>query len=232
MHFVFTRGADYDVRVGNVMLRCRFGDNVTEYGILARGAHRQKLTQIISELRPGSVFLDIGANCGVFTSIAADAVGPSGRVIAVEPIPAMIDRLQFNLAANGFRNVSLFKVAISDAPGTAVLNISDGNYGSSSLVQVVCSGRRPLEVDVMTLEQVVVASGVNRVDLLKIDVEGFEDKALLPYIANMPPSMWPSRIFIEMKHAQRWRTDCRKALVAAGYVQVWGDGKDALLSQT
>ena len=63
----------------------------------------------------------------------------------------------------------------------------------------------------------------------KIDIEGFEDKALLPYISLMPQAMWPRHIFIELVHSQTWRTNCIQALGAAGYQQVWTDGRDSLM---
>jgi FkbM family methyltransferase len=230
MRIGLRRGARYDIKIGNILLRCRFGDNATESGVLMRGvgSNHRGLAQLLGVLRPGDVFVDVGANFGLFTTLAADTVGPSGCVIAIEPTPAMISRLTFNMKANRFTNIIVFEAAVGDVSGTAVLNVLNGNYGRSSLEpRAVCL--RSIPVRMMTLAEVVGIARVDRIDALKIDVENFEDKALLPYISLMPQAMWPRHILIELVHSQAWRTNCVQALGAAGYQQVWTDGRDSLM---
>lgn len=80
-----------------VNLRCHLADNAAERSVFARGTESRGLRLIIDNLRPGDVFADAGATCGVFSAYAAKAVGPAGRVISIEPNPVMLARLRFNM---------------------------------------------------------------------------------------------------------------------------------------
>jgi len=131
-------------------------------------------------LRPGGTFVDIGANEGFFTVQAAKIVGPSGRVLAVEPQGRLQQVIQKNLELNGLTNVTLARSAVSDRPGEAELHISPStNTGSTGLSQST-RYRVPHEsVPVNTLEAILARSGVQTVDLIKMDIEGFEYEALI-----------------------------------------------------
>ena len=68
-------------------------------------------------LRPGDVFVDVGANIGLFTLIAAERVGPGGKVLAFEPTAKTFGRLVDNVQLNKLSNVECFKLALSDSQG-------------------------------------------------------------------------------------------------------------------
>ena len=116
-------------------------------------------------LKPGDVFVDVGANCGIFTTFAAKCVGPEGHVIAIEPIPEMIERLRFNIAANGFTNVSIFETAVGDQVGTVALHIDPRNRGKSSMAPGAVG--TSIQVSVTPLADVIVSAGVRRIELFK-----------------------------------------------------------------
>ena len=130
-------------------------------------------------LRPGSTFVDIGANEGFFTVQAAKIVGNSGRVLAVEPQGRLQEVIRKNLELNGLTNVTLVRSAVSDRPGEAELHISPStNTGSTGLSQST-RYRVPQEaVPVNTLEGILDQHGIEKVDLMKMDIEGFEYEAL------------------------------------------------------
>jgi len=130
-------------------------------------------------LRPGGTFVDIGANEGFFTVQAAKIVGPAGRVLAVEPQGRLQEVIQKNLELNGLTNVTLVKSAVSDRPGEAELHISPStNTGSTGLSQST-RYRVPHEaVPVNTLEAILGKAGIQAVDLMKMDIEGFEYEAI------------------------------------------------------
>src|SRR5207248_8868819 len=91
---------------------------------------------IAAALRPGDVYVDVGAHVGCHTLVAARVVGPAGLVVAVEPNPPSASRLRRNLALNGFEaRAQVLEVAASDGPGTALLYPSDDptNSGGASL---------------------------------------------------------------------------------------------------
>ena len=112
-------GVAYEICIEGVRLRCYLDDNSVERGIFIRGldAGNDALRQVFYGLKPGDIFVDIGANAGIFTAMGAKQVGPRGCVIAIEPAPEMVDRLRANVAANGFTNVAVFQMAVGSTPG-------------------------------------------------------------------------------------------------------------------
>jgi FkbM family methyltransferase len=130
-------------------------------------------------LRADAVFVDAGANQGEFTVCAAGQV-PEGRVFAFEPVPAVRERLERNVTANAFGNVTVHPVGLSAEDGYDVTiygadsPFSDGtqNAGLPTLFDV--SGRsRPLALIALRRLDEVLSDG-QRVDVMKIDVEGAE----------------------------------------------------------
>jgi len=225
-------GIGFDIEIEGVKLRCYLGDNATERDIFVRGLHAPKvgLMRVMESIKPGDVFVDVGANSGIFTSFAAKRVGPTGRVVAIEPMPAMLERLRFNVAANSFANVAIFATAVGEETGFATLYIHPNNRGQSGMIPL-SPGSMPIQVPVSTLASVVTSAELDRIDALKIDIEGFEDRALSPFMANMPHSLWPRRIFMEIVHRPRWRRDCIAFLRDAGYSQIWQQNHDIALEK-
>lgn len=219
----------FDIEVGGLKWRCWVGDNLTEQRLLERGLHKNLagLSLISGGLGAGDVFVDIGANCGLYSLFAARAVGASGRVLAIEPEPGMMERLRFNAEANGLVHITFVEVAVGREAGSATLHVREGQYGLSSLHPAV--GGASVSVPVAPLASLVESAGLARIDALKIDIEGYEDRALLPFIEAAPRALWPRRILMETTHASRWEVDCLAALTAAGYAQAWRSGRDVLL---
>lgn len=133
-------------------------------------------------LRAGDVFMDVGANLGLFTVLAADAVGPAGRVHAFEPNPERLRSLQRNVAINGLTNVLCSGVALSDHQGTAEFNVVlEGWDAYSSLGRTEPGIRsRSIRVETDTLDDVCDKGGIppGRLRLVKVDVEGWEEFVL------------------------------------------------------
>jgi FkbM family methyltransferase len=132
-------------------------------------------------LRPGDIFIDVGANIGLFTLIAAKAVGRKGRVYAFEPSPVTHKRLLENIDVNKFRNVESFQIALSDTEEDRVLTTSLDGYGAwNSLAQPTAGQQFKQEIaqctswDKFSLEHDLLG----KVTLMKIDVEGWEFFAL------------------------------------------------------
>ncbi len=129
-------------------------------------------------LKPGMVFVDVGANDGYYTLFAARRVGPAGKVIAIEPSSRERAHLQRNLGRNGLENVQVVAAALGAEAGFVDLHLAHGVHaGHNTLgdfahddVVRASSERVPLE----TLDAVVARQGLSRVDMVKIDVEGGE----------------------------------------------------------
>jgi FkbM family methyltransferase len=117
-------------------------------------------------------FVDVGANVGYFTLLASRAVGPEGMVFAVEPSPYAADRLARTITDNRVGNVRLEKIGLGRESGECTLyDPLPDNHTPTMLGDIGSSGRC---VPVRRLDDCLADWGVDRVDLLKIDVEGYE----------------------------------------------------------
>lgn len=131
--------------------------------------------------KPGDVFVDVGANVGSWTLAAARAVGPQGLVIAVEPVPHMADALRRSARANRLANVRVAEVALAEAGGTRPFSVEHGNSGGSRLGLMDNDAEREfsaITVRTAPLDEVAREHGLSRLDVVKIDVEGFESDVL------------------------------------------------------
>ena len=219
----------FDVEIDGMKMRCAARDNPTEWGLVFMGARQDHVGRdvIIAPLKEGDVFVDVGANCGAYSLFAARNVGRTGRVIAIEPMPEMLARLRFNIGLNGFDNIDVVPTAVGPAAGTATLFVDESRRGLSSMSKL--EGSTPLKVPITTLQAVIERAGVDRIDALKIDIEGFEDRALLPFVGTAPRALWPKRIYMETDWSERWERDCIAGLLAAGYGEGWRSRGDILL---
>lgn len=141
------------------------------------GIYEPLTTDLVrAKIAAGDVVLDIGANIGYYTLIFAKCVGPQGRVVAFEPEPGNFSLLQENVAANGYRNVSLFRLAVSDRAGRARLYLDGENAGDSRMYDSH-DGRPSVDVETVRLDD-HLGSSLGRIDLIKMDIQGAEPAAL------------------------------------------------------
>lgn len=132
-------------------------------------------------LRPGDLYLDAGANIGLFTLIASHRVGRTGKVYAFEPIASTFQCLLQNISLNRFTNISAHQLALSDAIGQAEMTISlDGFDGRNSLAMPTGGENFSKEtVAISTLDYFVADNQLaGKITMIKIDVEGWENHVL------------------------------------------------------
>ncbi|MGH2870711.1 MAG: FkbM family methyltransferase [Solirubrobacteraceae bacterium] len=121
-----------------------------------------------------SLVVDVGGNVGVYACLAAMRM-PTGRVVTFEPVPANLDYLERNVERNGVSSrVEIVGKAVSDAAARQPIFLAD-SIGTHSLSSVSADSKSQIEVDVTTLDAAV---GDQPVDVLKIDIEGFDGHAL------------------------------------------------------
>jgi FkbM family methyltransferase len=125
-------------------------------------------------LGPGMVALDLGAHVGYRTVLMADVVGPAGRVIAIEAAPSNFMLLTANLRRRGLRNVLALNIAAGDQEQEMSLAISPNNTGDNRLAPA--DDGHSVRVHVLPLDTLVPAD--LRVDLVKCDVQGYDQRAL------------------------------------------------------
>jgi FkbM family methyltransferase len=139
------------------------------------GAHEVPVQQaIVSRLRPGMTFWDIGAHIGFFSLLASRCVGDSGHVYAFEPLPQNRERLLADIKRNGLTNITVHDCALSSSSGETVLHAHE-----SSLMWTLVPGRgeeQGLHVRCCTLDE--LAQSLPRPDMIKIDAESAEVEVL------------------------------------------------------
>lgn len=139
------------------------------------GDFQPRISWVIRQLlRPGDAVIDIGANMGWFTVMAADLVGPAGRVEAFEPQPKLVEMLRETIAVNGFEQVRLHDCALSDRDETMTLRILDGNLGAATLHAPRNANWSAVPVPVRDADAKLRELGLSRLRMIKIDVEGHE----------------------------------------------------------
>ncbi len=136
----------------------------------------EEVREIRLILKPGMRFIDIGANVGFFTALGASCVTPSGTVYAYEPSPWAYGRLRNMVERNGWNGVEIFNLGLAEKPGTLKLFLGDA--GNHTPTMVAHDQKSIAEVQVSTLDKEIEAHGLAPVDLIKIDVEGFEPNVL------------------------------------------------------
>ena len=174
----------------------------------------------VEHLRPGAVFVDVGANCGYFSMLAAGLIGPSGRVFSFEPNPPVCRELAEHLERNALQDrVRVFELALSDRrTDNASLFVTSQHSGLSTLVtDSSVAGEafgRAMTVPVKTIpfDEWREGESVDRVDLMKIDVEGFEAQVL----GGMVQSLRDRRV-ARLVCETNWDSPAHRMLVDIGF---------------
>ncbi len=143
-------------------------------GILFNRDYEPHVRAAIRRLfKPGETFVDVGANIGCISLLAASIAGPEGRVIAIEPNPNNLQRLYAGIVLNGFGNVKVMAYAVSDRATTFSLG-----GGTSNTTVTAARGVDTATMFAQAIVPDVELAHLPRLDFLKIDIEGHEPHAL------------------------------------------------------
>ncbi len=213
-----------DLEFGQVRLRCQLDDNISERGFVFMPWRWDAIERqvMLDALPHEGVFVDIGANVGIYSAIAASHLNRLGAVIAIEPNPPVFERLQFNLTATreGLKEkprIETMQLGISDESGEFELFLDDDNLGASSLLEK-SHKQSSIQVPCQTLLDVIDAQKLSRVDVIKCDIEGAEDRALIPFLVDAPHHLLP-HCFIFENNQQQWQGDLLDVLQQRDYIQ-------------
>jgi FkbM family methyltransferase len=166
-------------------------------------------------VRDGDVIADIGANIGFYTLWLASIAAKGTRVVAVEPNPSVYAALVENVSLNGFTHVSAVNAAVGEKDGTVSFGI---RKDAPSVGSILATDAEQITVPMKTLATILAENGLTRCDIVKIDVEGYEYQALMPYLEATPVERWPRLFVIEHNHrASQWDGDLVQAIVKNGY---------------
>ena len=195
------------------------------FHLLIDGIYEAGLVRLVrSQLRSGGVFLDVGANIGTFTVPAATAVGPHGVVLAIEASPQMHHYLATNIELNQCANVIQEQCVASDHEGTCEFyeapleKFGMGSVGPQFSVA-------PLTLRAATLDSLIERHHLDRVDVIKIDVEGYEAAVfrgaqVILHAPNPPLIAFEFCDWAEERIPGARIGDAQRALCQAGY-QIW-----------
>lgn len=206
-----------DAEVNGLNLRFYMLDNIAErkFLFMPNFFDSYEFSFLKNQLNLGDTFIDVGANAGIYTLMAALAVGVKGTILAIEPNPLLVERLCFNLSNNNLKDrVIINQVGVHDTEKTLNLFIDKSNLGGSSLFHSDLKNK--LIVRCRTLLQILQHNKIKKIDALKIDIEGLEDKALLPFFSTAPMALYP-RVMIIENNPQQWDTDLVGGLKSASY---------------
>jgi len=223
------RAGPVDVQYQGASFRFYHQSSATERGALFNPDYNlEELDFLRAHTPAGGVFVDVGANVGTYAMVLAHQVGAAGKVIAVEPHPVTHARLAFNRAASGFSQVELVAAAAGPSDGELMIETDGENLGASHIVSGKPAGHA-IRVPSLRLERILGDAGVTRVDALKIDVEGFEDRVLTGFFQQASPSLWPGAVVIEHLSRDEWESDCIADMVARGYTETGRNRSNTLL---
>jgi FkbM family methyltransferase len=206
-----------DVTTWGIRMRLDPRRNITEKRLLLSPSRFELEERLILQdrLKAGDCFVDVGANVGAYSLWVAQLIGPAGKGVAVEPQPTVLARLRANVALNPDFNIMIFPCGAGPEEATLRLSIGSSNEGGASLATSE-GGGEGVEVRVRPLLDIVTEAGLDRIDALKIDIEGFEDQALMPFFAAAPQSLWPKLLILE-RSEKDWTGDLLGTLKHAGY---------------
>jgi FkbM family methyltransferase len=200
---VWWREFDFVARTGcGAILVGNTAEYIQRY-IYYFGVWEPNLTAWIARrLKPGDLFIDIGANIGYFSLLASRLVGKSGQVVAIEPSAPTFALLRRNLDRNEARNVRAVNVAVSDCEEELQLFLHPGNdSGRTTVVRSWADKRKFVAsspVRALPLEAILQRGEIEAARLIKIDVEGYEDHVLSGLLRLLPFCRRDAEIIVEV----------------------------------
>lgn len=210
-------------------------DNYTEFVAWEKGLppEHEATAELAGRLTGQAArIVDVGANAGLFGLPILAAAGDQARLLAFEPNPVMRARLARNTQTSGLgAQVTIQACAVSDASGSSRMFFpGNGNLGQGRIALEYAKGTDGVEVPVRPLADCVAEAQFDRIDLLKVDVEGLEDRVIAPLVAAGLEGRvaLPGMIYYEIAHKGNWAHPLDALLSEAGYRLERHFGENAL----
>ncbi len=200
---IYFRGAAYRI----------FGENnLIEYGLLLKPDYNAvEINFLLEGASERSNFVDVGCNIGLYTLPLA-VFSPSGKTLAIDANPKMVGRIRWNAGASKLKNLAVVHTAVGDVNGQCDLAIAKDDVAIVA-VEERADGEMPMRL----LFDVVSAEVIQSIHGLKIDIEGYEDKALVPFLNSAPEALLPKKIVIEHPDMNSDYPGCADAFNRLGY---------------
>ncbi len=211
-------GNIYDVTSYGIKYRLDISNNVTDKKILTSSkVYDKKEIAALLQICKGGVFVDIGANIGYYSLHLAEH--GKCQVVAIEPNPPTLQRLQYNISINNLEEaITVIPKGIGPEGNHDLY--TPKNLGSASLHHDLITDTCDIaSVSTTPLLKILEELEIKKICGLKIDIEGMEDQALLPFYQNAPKELWPQCLVIEHGHEHLWKTDLYELFREKGYSQ-------------
>ena len=213
-----------------------YNDNLTGIKVYF-GRNEVKEIDFIKNNSPNkSIFIDIGANMGLYTQNIAflNSLDRKIKIISIEPNPINVDRLKKNIILlqgkikNIKRLVKVIKCAVDKDNYKKKLDFSSGfATGNISKNKNV---KNSILVNCRKLYDIVKEENIKYITNLKIDIEGYEDRALIPFFNSSKKSLFPKNILLEHSSSKLWKKDLIKFLLKKGYKVVFKNKSNLALT--
>ena len=186
--------------------------NLIEYGILLDpNYNHEDIDFLVNGAKNNANFVDIGSNIGLYSQPLALAA-PKGQTISIDANPLMKLRLNFNRSSSKISNINMINIAVSDKKGSRTLKIRKDDIAIVALDESIDGN-----IKYSTLIEVLSINKIDKIHGLKIDIEGHEDKALVPFLLNAPKTLLPNKIVIEQPTRNQDYPGCLNAFEKLNY---------------
>ncbi len=206
-------GKPLDVEFRNCAFRLRGQNNLIEYGILLSPDYNAADIDFLIDGAPdGASFVDVGSNIGLYSLPLARKAGDAGTVLAIDANPLMASQLRSNAEHSNLNNIRMFACGVSDTEGAARLTVRKNDVAIVAMEEAEDG-----DIPIRTLASIVSETGLTSICGLKIDIEGHEDRALVPFLDSAPTSLLPKKIVIEHPLPDEDYSGCAAAFERHGY---------------
>jgi FkbM family methyltransferase len=173
------KGLVFDVDHNGHKYRLHIEDWIQENLFFLREYEKAELIAMSDCLKEKSVFIDIGANFGIYSLYASKIISNQGKIIAFEPFSENYKKLEVNIQLNGLNQIQIEKMAVGDADSSTIIyyDKKERNLGMATLNPV--EGAIKETVTIIKLDSYIKAQKIGRIDFIKIDIEGFEYAAIM-----------------------------------------------------
>lgn len=214
LKWISIHGNIVDAEVRGIRYRLNLSDNTTDTKILISSkTYDRPEIEAISAACKGKVFVDVGANIGYYTLSALH--NGASRAVCIEPNPPSLARLEYNVEINGMAERTEI-IASGVGPEGELTFYQTGGLGGSTFVN---PGNDCPSVTLPTkpLLQILSNLGIESVGAMKVDIEGFEEQALTPFLDEAPESLLPTCVVMEYCHDDDWGSDLKAKFLSKGY---------------
>lgn len=176
-----------------------------------------------NNLKEGDIFIDVGANIGFYSLLASGLVGSSGKVIAIEADKYNYEKLIHNIAVNKIKNIIAMNIGVADIRSELRLGLNTtGNRGGNSFLS---KSKDWIEVECETLIDIIQKYNLNRINCIKIDIEGYEYKVMRKFLQESNTALHPEIMVVE--HNPSWDKSAGgnviQLLEQYGYTSLWSN---------